>query len=67
MKKVRITNMSRKFVCCLFILKQMIFCLQIDEVWSKLYVRLDFRIQIKEIIMKLKCTEMYKFMPYLQE
>lgn len=37
------------------------------EKWPKLYVRPDFHIYIKELIMGPKCVETYKFMPYLQE
>lgn len=41
--------------------------LHTEEKWPKLYIRPDFSVQIKEIIMGPKCIETYKFMPYLQE
>ena len=37
------------------------------EEWPKLYVRPDFPVHIKELIMGPKCVDTYKIMPYLQE
>lgn len=41
--------------------------LHTNEKWPKLYIRPDFAVKIREIIIGPKCLKTYKFMPYLQE